>query len=128
MGSARKMASRKELLLEEHFKQMEKEKTELQSEIENLRNTFENDQKKTMQELINLREVYEKEKDRSNDLELKIAEFREEVLKLKSEKKKLNINLKIEKEECDALRLKNVGLEDKNKSLEKEVKDTNAAL
>ena len=128
MSSVRKMASRTDLQLEEHVKQIEAEKIELQAEVENLRITFEHDQKKAMEELIYLKEVYEKEKERSNDFESKISEFREEVLKLKSEKKKLNINLKIEKEDCDALRLRNVGLEEENKASEKVIQDRNAAF
>jgi hypothetical protein len=40
-----------------------------------------------MKELIQLINVYDKEKDRAKDLEFQMAEYREEVLKLKSEKK-----------------------------------------
>ena len=68
MSSVWKMASRTDLLLEEHAKQMEAEKIELQAEVEKLRNTFENDQKKTMKELINLKEVYQR-KERKHDFE-----------------------------------------------------------
>ena len=54
---------------------MEVKNTKLQVEIDNLRNSFENDQKKSMQELIQLRNVYDKEKEKAKDIELQMAEF-----------------------------------------------------
>ena len=115
-------------LLERHIEKLEAEKIELKEEVEQLKNTLENDQKRVMDELVYFKEVYEKEKNRSSDLESKIAEFREEVLTMKSEKKKLNVNLKSEKEECDALRMKTKVLEEEKKSLHKVVRDKVAAL
>ena len=99
-------------------KEMEAKNTELQVEIENLRNSFENDQKKSMEEIIQLRNVYDKEKEKAKDLEFQMAEYREEVLKLKSEKQKLSSNLKMEKEEHEALKDTTKGLVVKKEALQ----------
>ena len=64
----------------------------------------------------------------AEDLEFQIAEYREEVLKLNSEKKQLSANLKVEKEEHEALRDTIKGLVVENKALKVDVKDTASVL
>jgi hypothetical protein len=48
--------------------------------------------------------VYEQEKVKSKSLHKKVAEFREDILKVNSEKHNMNYNLKIKHEEFDGFK------------------------
>ena len=69
-------------------------------EILQLQNTFENEQNKLMEELVKLQNLYNYEKEKS--FWTKIADFREDVLKMKKEKKELKKSLKIKSYECES--------------------------
>ena len=96
-------------------KEMKDDTLKLHPEVDELKKDFENDQKKLLDNLVKLQQSYDEEKDRSNSLELKNAEFRDEVVKLKKEKKKLQTSLNLQKESCE-------GLEEKAKHLIEEIK------
>ena len=81
-----------------------------------------------MAELLQLKQVYDNEKERSKALEIKIAEFREEILKIKNEKQKLSMNLKQKKDECEALKDKTKGLTDEKEALQNGIKEKIGAL
>ena len=68
--------------LNKNAKQLEDENLKLQIEIKALENT-DSDQKKGIEELVRVQLVYELKKEKSKVFENKLAEFREEVLKLK---------------------------------------------
>ena len=52
-----------------------------------------------MEELLKLHNVYDHEKQESKALKMNVADFREEVLKIKREKQKIADDLKIKEEE-----------------------------
>ena len=66
----------------------EEEKVKHKDEIFKLKETFEEDRKMMIAEIERLQKAYDVEKHKSAALELEIAEFRNEVLKVKKEKKK----------------------------------------
>ena len=77
--------------LEKKVEETEAEKVALQEEIHELQDTFEKEQKRIMGELVNIQKVYEEEKKRSAALEIEIVNNREEALKIKKERKELEV-------------------------------------
>ena len=82
-----------------------------------LQSTFENEQKKLVEELVKLQNLNNDEKVKSKNLELEIAGFREDVLRIKKEKKELSKSLKIKSDECEALEINFKGLVEEKKAL-----------
>ena len=72
--------------------------------------------------------VYEQEKVKSKSLDKKVAEFREDILKVNSEKHKMNYNLKIKHEECEGFKGKVKALTVTNDELLKKLKLQNKDL
>ena len=71
---------------DEIARQMESEKLQLQGEIIKLQSMFDNEQKKLVEEGVKIQKLYDVEKNKSKDLEMKITEFREDILNIKKEK------------------------------------------
>ena len=65
-----------------------------------LRELQDSQYKKVLEERIRLEEVYELEKVKSNSLQKEVADFREDLLKVKSERHTINNTLNIKHEEC----------------------------
>ena len=113
--------------LDKNAKQLEDENLKLQIEIKALKNT-DIDQKKGIEELVRVQQVYELEKEKSKAFEIKIAEFREEVLKLKNEKHELSKNFKTKNSELEAMKAVTESHKKENNSLRELIKDKTKVL
>ena len=71
-------------------KKLEAENIELRAELESFKHAKESDQKNVLKEIVKLKDIYDKEKEVSGTLEKNVAEFREEILKIKKEKHNLS--------------------------------------
>ena len=91
---------------DDNAKQLEVENVELRAELDSLIHLHESDKKIQLKEIVNLKDSYNNEKEVSKALEKNIAEFREDILKIKREKHDLSNNLKIKEEECENLKAK----------------------
>ena len=108
-------------------KVLETENQTLKGEIEQLQLMYEKDQKVRLEELLEVQKVYDVEKEASAILESKLAESRQESLKIKKERKDADSNLIDAKEKSDYFEaeFKNL-LKDKEvlqRELDKSVRD-----
>ena len=99
----------------------EEEKVKHKDEIFKLQETFEEDRKMMIAEIERLQKAYDVEKHKSAALELEIAEFRNEILKVKKEKKEVNLALKATKEKFEAMENHSASLVDDKKALHKKL-------
>ena len=103
--------------IEKKEEAIEEEKLKHKDEIFKLQNTFEDDRKIMIAEIERLQNAYDVEKQKSAALEQEIAEFRNEVLRVKKEKKELNLALKGTKEKFEAMENHSSSLVDDKKAL-----------
>ena len=85
-------------------KKLEAENIELRAELESFKNAKESDQKNVLKEIVKLKDIYGKEKEVSGTLEKNVAEFREEIWKIKKEKHNLSNKFKKKEQECENLK------------------------
>ena len=81
-----------------------------------------------MEELVKLQNVYDHEKKEFKALEKSVAEFRDELLKVKKEKHLLSDNIKIKEEECETFKTTLYALNGKNVAMEKVVNDISESV
>ena len=111
-----------ELQADEKAKEVMCENDEIKEEIMSLKKSSEVKEKKLLDELCNLQKLYDAEKIKSKDLELKVANFREEFLNVKKNKNEMTKSLKTAIDKCEASEIKSKCLEEDKDALEKELK------
>ena len=115
--------SRKSIQHDALVQKLEAENLQLRAELDTFKDLQlqDSDQKKMMEELVKLQNVYDHEKKEFKALVKTVAEFRDELLKVKKEKHLLSGNLKIKEEECETFKTKLYALNGKNVAMEKVV-------
>ena len=108
--------------------ELEAENLELRAEVDTLKDIHDSEQKKLLEEIAKQQNVFDHEKQESRATEKNVAEFREELLKIKKEKHDLSDNLKMKVEECEKYKTKVGAINATNDALEKVIKNKNDSV
>ena len=114
--------------LEVKIKRVEMENAALRASLENMEEAATENQEKFENQTQKLKIALDDEKKHSKLAELKMAELREDLLKVKSERRKSSESLKVEKQNVEALEKENNNLKKVNIEIQKTLKDKNEHL
>ena len=103
---------------------IEKKEEAIEEErLKKLHKTSDEDHKRMIVELAQIQGSYDDEKQKSGALELEIAEFRKEILKVKKEKKDLKLTLKVTMEKFETMENSSASLVVEQKALKDKLHD-----
>ena len=108
--------------------ELENEILELQNEIKRLDISFKKNQKTKTEEVVSMQKFYDEENERSKALEVKLAESREEALKVKKERNNMKKTFKLANETLESEQFKSESLIKDNVALRKMFEDQTERL